>query len=540
MSETLPQGWIETIFDAVCYVNGGFAFKSKEYTDSGLPLIRISNIVDEKIALDKKPIFIDKKRLDEFSTFIVEKNDILIALSGATTGKFGKYDLSDIALLNQRVGQFKFINKATEHRDFYFYYLRLIKDKILEESYGNAQPNISPKQLGLFSIPLPPLAEQQRIVAKLEALLTRSTNARNELAAIPKLIERYKQAVLAAAFRGDLTADWRKENANKDKMVLKASIKDPFSLDFYAPQSWQMCILGEACKITGGSQPPKAKFSDKPQNGYVRLIQIRDYKTDKFITYVPKELVRRFCSSEDIMIGRYGPPIFQILKGLNGAYNVALMKAESQLKSLSNNYLYYFLQCPNLYNYVEVSSDRTAGQSGVNKAHLEKYPIIIPSLEEQSEIVERIKTAFKAIDTIQIELTQAEALRKRLEQATLAKAFRGELVPQDPNDEPASVLLERIRAEREAQPKAKRTQRVKSMKKTISILDEEKTMLDRANLLDVIKDAGKPVTPEQLLEGSAYTEDTIEDFYAALKLAVENKQIVEDRKGEKIVLRSTL
>jgi hypothetical protein len=65
-------------------------------------------------------------------------------------------------------------------------------------------------------------------------------------------------------------------------------------------------------------------------------------------------------------------------------------------------------------------------------------------------------------------------------------------------------------------------------------------MLDRANLLDVIKDAGKPVTPEQLLEGSAYTEDTIEDFYAALKLAVENKQIVEDRKGEKIVLRSTL
>jgi hypothetical protein len=121
----------------------------------------------------------------------------------------------------------------------------------------------------------------------------------------------------------------------------------------------------------------------------------------------------------------------------------------------------------------------------------------------------------------------------------LAKAFRGELVPQDPNDEPASVLLERIRAEREAQPKAKRTQRVKSMKKTISILDEEKTMLDRANLLDVIKEAGKPVTPEELLQGSDYGEDTIEDFYAALKLAVENKEIVEDRKGEKILLRAT-
>ncbi|MGB2924038.1 MAG: hypothetical protein WBB82_01945, partial [Limnothrix sp.] len=78
---------------------------------------------------------------------------------------------------------------------------------------------------------------------------------------------------------------------------------------------WQIKKLGEVCEFQGGSQPPKSTFSYTYKEDYIRLIQIRDYKSDKHIVYIPKEKAKRFCKPDDVMIGRYGPPVFQILKG---------------------------------------------------------------------------------------------------------------------------------------------------------------------------------------------------------------------------------
>ena len=98
--------------------------------------------------------------------------------------------------------------------------------------------------------------------------------------------------------------------------------------------------MGEVCNFIGGSQPPKEEFVYEPLPGYIRLIQIQDYKSDKKKTFIPKSKARRFCTKEDVMIGRYGPPIFQILRGLEGAYNVALMKAAPKdEKVLDREYL---------------------------------------------------------------------------------------------------------------------------------------------------------------------------------------------------------
>jgi type I restriction enzyme S subunit len=85
--------------------------------------------------------------------------------------------------------------------------------------------------------------------------------------------------------------------------------------------------LGKVCEFVGGSQPPKAVFEKVETSDNIRLIQIRDYKSDKHIVYIPKSMAKRFCNATDVMIGRYGPPLFQILRGIDGAYNVALMKA---------------------------------------------------------------------------------------------------------------------------------------------------------------------------------------------------------------------
>jgi type I restriction enzyme S subunit len=164
-----------------------------------------------------------------------------------------------------------------------------------------------------------------------------------------------------------------------------------------AKPGWEVKTLGEVCEFQGGSQPPKSNFSPEPKDGYVRLIQIRDYKTDDKKVFVDKDLVRRFCTSEDVMIGRYGPPVFQILKGIEGAYNVALMKAIPNPNFLNREFTFHRLKAPDIQNYIVGLSERAAGQTGVNKAALHAFEILVPPLPEQERIVGILDEAFEGI-----------------------------------------------------------------------------------------------------------------------------------------------
>ena len=137
----------------------------------------------------------------------------------------------------------------------------------------------------------------------------------------------------------------------------------------------------------GGSQPPKSTFEYSPNEDNIRLIQIRDYKTDKFMTFIPRSKAKRFCNKDDVMIGRYGPPIFQILRGLEDSYNVALMKAIANPDLMLNDYLYYLLQDGELLRMLESLSDRTCGQDGINMYELNCYIVGIPPIHEQKKIL---------------------------------------------------------------------------------------------------------------------------------------------------------
>lgn len=145
--------------------------------------------------------------------------------------------------------------------------------------------------------------------------------------------------------------------------------------------------IKDVCTFVGGSQPPKKVFVSEYKTKYIRLIQIRDYKTDKHITYIPIELAKKKCTKDDIMIGRYGPPIFQILRGLEGAYNVALMKAIPK-ENILHEYLYYLLKQESIFKYVEKLSPRTSGQTGVDVVALNNYPVILPPKNYQKKIVD--------------------------------------------------------------------------------------------------------------------------------------------------------
>ncbi|MEZ9518248.1 restriction endonuclease subunit S [Vibrio splendidus] len=166
--------------------------------------------------------------------------------------------------------------------------------------------------------------------------------------------------------------------------------------------SWPIVELGSVVSFVGGSQPPKSTFKFEPEDGYVRLLQIRDYKSDKNLTFIPESSTKKFCKKDDVMIGRYGPPVFQILRGLEGAYNVALMKAVPSEK-VDKDYLYYFLKQDKLFRLIDGLSQRTAGQSGIDMDALKSYPMLLPPLEEQKRIA--------AI------LDKADAIRQKRKQA---------------------------------------------------------------------------------------------------------------------------
>jgi type I restriction enzyme S subunit len=331
---------------------------------------------------------------------------------------------------------------------FGYYYLRHIKPIAEAMATGTTFKELSGAAAAKLPFVIAPLAEQKRIADKLEAVLGRVDACRARLDRVPALLKRFRQSVLAAATSGKLTEEWREGPLE----YAQTFVEYPYSHTISGPVGWTLTNFGNLCDLIGGSQPPKATFVQEESPSVIRLIQIRDYKSDKHKIFIPRKLARRFCSKTDVMIGRYGPPIFQILRGLEGAYNVALMKAQPKEARLDTNYLFYWLQQDVLLRYIESGSDRTAGQDGIRKELVESYPFFLPPLPEQQEIVRRVEALFALADRIEARLAVVRKTADRLTPSVLAKAFRGELVPQDPNDEPASVLLERLQSQAAPQP----------------------------------------------------------------------------------------
>lgn len=185
------------------------------------------------------------------------------------------------------------------------------------------------------------------------------------------------------------------------------------------PTDWKAYQIRDAISFTGGSQPPLSTFVFEEKEGYIRLIQTRDYRTDKYKTYIKEEDARKTCTSDDIIIGRYGPPLFQIFRGLEGAYNVALLKAIPDEKQILKDYCFYYLSRPELQNYLEGLSQRSGGQTGVEMDMLYKYPLPLPPLPEQKKIAEILSTWDDAIKLTKDSIFETKRRNKGLAQQLL-------------------------------------------------------------------------------------------------------------------------
>ena len=227
-------------------------------------------------------------------------------------------------------------------------YFRVIGEHAMSGAAG--QKRVSTDFLKSFKIPLPPLTEQRRIASILD--------------------------------QADELRQKRQQAIEKLDQLLQSTFYDYFGDPIQNTKSFPLKNFKSIIKFTGGSQPPKSVFSDTCKEGYIRLVQIRDFRTDKYLTFIPKDSARRFFKRNDVMIGRYGPPVFQILRGLEGAYNVALMKAEPKAE-LDNDFLFYLLGAESIQQLVIANSQRSAGQTGVNLEFLNNLVIGVPPLEIQ-------------------------------------------------------------------------------------------------------------------------------------------------------------
>lgn len=185
-------------------------------------------------------------------------------------------------------------------------------------------------------------------------------------------------------------------------------------------KGWKQVTLGDIALFQGGSQPPLSVFSSQKKAGYIRLVQIRDYKTDKYATYIPEKLAKRFCKQDDIMIGRYGPPIFQILRGIEGAYNVALIKALPQ--GVDKEFLYHTLKREDLFQYIDLLSRRTSGQTGVDLTNLKAFELSIPVLTDEQAAIAK---ALSDVDSLTSSLQKLIEKKKAIKQGAMQELLTG-------------------------------------------------------------------------------------------------------------------
>lgn len=369
--------------------------KKEKYLDldDGLPFIATKDVDLEthSIAFDNGV----KIPFDEKSFKVAHKNSVLICAEGGSAGKKVAFNEKDICFGNKL---FAIETKENVYpKIVYYWYLTPMFFDAFKNQMNGIIGGVSIGNFKNLQIPLPTLFEQKRVVKILDKVFkeieTSKERSKKNLENSKELFESYLQSVFVPK------GEKRKEEKT----------------------------FGEVCKLIGGSQPPKDDFIYENKNGYIRLIQVRDYRTDKFITYIPKNKAKRFCTKDDIMIGRYGPPIFGIFRGLEGAYNVALMKAEINPKICISDYFFWFLKTNDLREFVESSSKRAAGQDGVRKEILANYPVPVPTLNEQQIIVNKL-------DALQYETKKLEAIYKQklsnledLGKSILNKAFNGEL-----------------------------------------------------------------------------------------------------------------
>lgn len=451
----LPQNWIESKLEYMVWHKKGSKPKKLYISmqEGYVPYIDIKAF--------------EKNILEQYTEINLAKltkpNNILVVWDGARAGLVGLAPcigaigstLVDIEPKTKEI-----INK------YLYYFLFSNYAYINSKPRGTGTPHVNPDLYWNMLIPLPPSNEQKRIVEKLDKMIRIVDDVNARLNKIPTALKRARQSILNQAITGELTKDWREKNLDIipasimieqfKQLLLESSSKNErdninnifsykenyFSFDI--PHTWTFSILEKLCKSFKYGTSTKSESS-----GLVPVLRMGNIQkgeidwNDLVYTSDSKEIEKYKLEKNDVLFNRTNSPELvgktAIYRGERAAiYAGYLIKIENY-KILNSEYLNYALNSTFAKEWkLDVKTDGVS-QSNINAQKLAKFEVPLPPLEEQAEIVRRVKLAFEKLDKIESRYQKAKEYFDKLTQSILNKAFRGELVPQDPNDSPIKI-----------------------------------------------------------------------------------------------------
>lgn len=429
--ERMREDWVNCTLGDLLTLKNGFAFKSTNYISDGIPVIRIGDINDWLVDETQAKCVSEEEVYDEYTLI---KGDILMAMSGATTGKFGIYKSDKKAYQNQRVGNLRPHSKVFLNKKYVFNLLYSLKFQIEKGAYGGAQPNISAGKIHALNTILAPLPEQRAIVTKIEAIFSDLDQGIADLKKAQGQLKVYRQAVLKKAFEGNV----------------------------------ESALLGEITDIRGGvTKGRKLGGKETVDLPYLRVANVQDgyldLKVIKTICVLPTDLEKYRLEYEDILfteggdrdkLGRGTVWKNEIDECIH--QNHIFRSRVKDSSRVSPYYLTYYAQSPDGKDFFYKHGKHTTNLASINKTVLSNLPIPLPSLKEQLQIVREIESRLSVCDKVEKTITESLAKAQALRQSILKKAFEGKLLSAtelaacklEVDWEPAGDLLERIKKEK--------------------------------------------------------------------------------------------
>lgn len=508
-----PPTWCIASIGEVCNLINGRAFKSTEWTDKGLPIIRIQNLNNP----DAKFNFFDGN-LD--NKHRVEKGDLLFAWSGTPGSSFGAHIWDgDIGALNQHIFKVVFNEPLIDKR-----FIRYAINQTLDELISGARGGVGLKHVtkGMFEttkIIFPPLYEQKIIADKLDALLTQVSKIKIRLENILEILKTSRQSILMAGVSGKLTEEWRNITLIHWKELKLLDVIHGKPRNGHSPK-------GVAYETPYRNLTLSATTSGNFIENHYKYIDL-DIDSDSYLWVRQGDILIQRANSIDYV------GVSAIYEGQDNQYVYPdlMMKCTPNPEKVLGKYLHLVLSSQRVRKYFRENATGTSGNMPkINQQVVSDAPISLPPLDEQREILRRIKECFTLTDHIEQQVNVVLAHVNNLTQSILAKAFCGELTVKWRSanlelingDNSAENLLEKIKIERKAiatQPKSKYPA-VKE--KTGSHMSKQIIKVTEA-----LKQAGEPLSGQQLLKAAGYPNDSNTDQLEQFFLDIRNALAIE-------------